>query len=446
MGELGIGVSVMSIANEILTIRIAVETFLKDRHKYKSIYVKEKLLWKETLIIFLDLELWRKLWGISDKTPIELYQRLWGNEGAKEIHDTMESTFLYASDIRHDFQLKYKRKVSGDVESNGNIETSSLSDPASSKLHLRKPRKGLSMGRRVRLALFESPIFEDRLEIMKRYMFQLKELAEKYYHIKWDLDEGDIKESIQETASQHYLIELAKKWKSQSQQLAGQFQTALGGDLTWQIDSAYGGASSDRLRTIIERSSSEEQHLFLQHQRDTWGRILNFRTPRANLSAIDSVQRLTLDKILMSLPDQGDFASHKYFLSNESEDFIQLQLVATSGKVQQDSTVLSYTLRSDRPIVLRQSLHESFSRQQRIKLAYELSEAVLIFLKTERFSGLCRCMIIRSSPRLESSDDSCSYWYHLNHPSLCPESSTGSTLRRLGQLLADIATGKPSDD
>jgi hypothetical protein len=105
-----------------------------------------------------------------------------------------------------------------------------------------------------------------------------------------------------------------------------------------------------------------------------------------------------------------------------------------------------------------QSLHGDFAKRDRIKLAYELAESAMVFLKTNWYSRLCSCTIQQVC--IDEATEEYEYCLRMSEiRHLAPESGEMQSTRqwcreelldmhvpRLGILLVEIALGSVISD
>jgi hypothetical protein len=119
-----------------------------------------------------------------------------------------------------------------------------------------------------------------------------------------------------------------------------------------------------------------------------------------------------------------------------------------------DPEILRVLFSSSQPEDFVNSLHGDFSRRDRIKLAYELAESTLIFMKTTWYSQLCSCAVHRIC--IDEVEEEYEYYFRINNTchfepgtgetrstkQWCEEKLIHMHIYRLGVLLVEIALGK----
>ena len=463
MAELSIVGFMTGSLGFIITLRTAIERLVHDADSYRNeanslIPVSGDL---DTLSI--QLKIWQNFWHIHDGTPNSVFPAYWGEFGSKQIKKLLSHVHQELAKAQTEFLEKYghdlhdllRRDMGGAAGRTVYVEAE---DTESLMKLIQSFVRGRSRLQRLNTTLFTGSIFRKHVKGLKSSVDLLEDLAKKrfiehecaYRESKWE-------DRAEYTATRTHLTYLADHSATTSQAL----RELLGGSEDHNIDFyLHYGASLDQRQSILFESARERHipyYFGVSPRRSSQGLLAlgiqcqEARRPSSsNISWHQSLQNAleTLSQNEDDLPQ--DLQTHVRLAENRpgftiSKRHLPLQSLENLRK-------FMISARSD----FDKQLHGEFSRSERTRLAYELAEWALLFLRTEWFSEICSCCI----NRLESTDLKTVFSVRINrlHSSDHVDSETGQPcsrtqwceeelqsmhIRRLGVLLTEIAIGRP---
>lgn len=415
----------------IVTVRNAIERLLSDIDAFK---IQDEIL--EPLkgrlnLLTIHLKTWQTFWNISVRTPSDLGRAYWGEYGSNQIGKLLSHVHTQSGRVKDEFESKY-----GKTHITGTIRL-----------------------QRLKTALFTGPIFYKHLESLEVSVKLLQDISEKYFiENVCECKEAGWRDNVEYTKTKIHLINLAYESSFASQALYDLVQHSKDYNVAFNLD--HGTSSTQRQAKILEFATdcpmsynlcvsprnlegSEGKVYTLQMQHREAG-VLPFSNTVWGGNLRHALQRLyrdgnSSDVFVRISENTPGFAVSRYHLPRQDLTNLRTFMIST---------------KSD----FAQNLHGEFSRPERIKLAYELAECALLFLRTELFFELCSCCIYR----LESDDLKTIFTVRVSRLDLADhfDSETGQPCRqrqwceeqllsmhiRLGVLLTEIAIGSPIVD
>lgn len=459
MAELAIVSFVGGSLSLIVTMRNAIERLLGDIDVFKTQNGILIPLSGKLNLLSIHLKIWQTFWNIYDGTPATLLSSYWGELGSGEIRKILSYVQIQLVKVNAEFESKYGH-VSNDIWPR---ETFSSSQRALSRVEeiesLRSLTQRFTHGRspfqRVSTALFTGSIFHKHLESLEDTVKLLQDIAEKRFveHVcackplEW---EGH----VEYTAARDHLTYLADRSSVASQALQDLIKDTEDHNVDFCLDH---GTSPDQRQTKIFGSAREchiSYNLCVSPRHQLSEKCsLRIQCREAKMSSISNIQwDQNLKHALQKLYSSEDTSNNLYVrIAENTPGFI----VSGHYLPQQEFENLRTFMVSTKSDFAR-NLHGRFSRPERTRLAYELAECALLFLKTEWFSELCSCCIFR----LESADLKTIFTVRVNRlihsdhvdpetgqschlTQWCEEELLRMHIRRLGVLLAEIAIGSP---
>lgn len=459
MAELSIVGFVLGSLSFGVTLRNGIERVLQDVDAYKAQMEILVPLSSRLALVSIHLESWRVFWHIYDGTPSELFSSYWGPNGSEEIRRLLSLAFNQFEKVDAEFKSKYGHQTRGRfVQWNPNQTSYDKARDGdlleNLTLSLTRERSRL---RRMNTALFTGPIFQRHLEILEKSISLLHELSEKrFIENVGTYDDKEWKSRVEHTATRSYLIDLAEKSTRASQALGDMVKTSDEHNIDFYLD--HGANPDQRQEAIIEsaRNSYIPYNFSVSPRQGASGVTgLKIQCQEATQSPVaDVAWNKNLSHALQELSCNGDPPDgfRTYIRTAEDAPGFLMSSHLCHEQVYENlrTFMMSKKTQHDR------CLHGEFSRTERTKLAYELVECALLFLRTGWFSKLCSCSIYR----LESNDLKPAHTVrirrldHSDHvdaesgqPCLqatwCEQELVDMHIRRLGVLLVEIAVGSP---
>ena len=375
---------------------------------------------------------------------LQLFISYWGEHGSKAVEDLLLHVHRGSKAIEAEFCSKYGSALDR------------LSPPG--------PNTGAAreMGclKKLNTALFTGPVFEKHLKMAEDFVKLLLETSEKYFiENVCGYREAEWQGRVDRTAARVHLTQLADHSSAVSEAFQNIVENATDHHVDYYLD--HGATPDERKEKIFD---------FAREQRLPYNISI---TPRR------SVPRLSPFGLQCSEVDQApppSFSWHhslQHALSTLREDQGNANSISayiraaadTPGFVIKKSHLPDQECENLRTFMITKKvdfgrqLHGEFTKSERTKVAYELAECALLFLRTRWFSRICSCCIYRG----ESTSLKTAYTFRINrlHHSdhidpetgipcdftqWCEEELLDMHIRRLGVLLTEIAVGSPVYD
>ncbi|KAI4236431.1 MAG: hypothetical protein L6R40_006141 [Gallowayella cf. fulva] len=455
MAELSIVGFVLGSLSFGVTLRNGIERVLQDVDAYKAQIEVLVPLSSRLAVQSIHLESWRLFWRIDDGTPLELFSSYWGASGSEQIRRLLSLAYNQFENVNTEFESKYGHQTRDRIPNQGThnkeTERESLENLTQSLTRSR------SRWRRVNTALFTGPIFQRHLEILEKSISLLHELSEKrFVENVCAYKDKDWKSHVEHTATRSYLIHLADQSTRASQALGALVETSGDHNIDFHLD--HGAYPDQRQQVIIEsaRKCYIPYYFSVSPRQGTLGISgLKIQCQEATHSSFSDVawdQNLphALRKLCHSGNHPDGVSSYIRTAENAPGFIISSHQCPEHGSENLRTFMISNKSQHDR------RLQGEFTKTERTKLAYELVECALLFLRTEWFSKLCSCSIYR----LESNDLKPVHTvrmrrlHHSDHVDVesgkpcsqtiwCEQELVNMHIRRLGVLLVEIAVGAP---
>ncbi|KAL8724606.1 MAG: hypothetical protein Q9166_007853 [cf. Caloplaca sp. 2 TL-2023] len=459
MAELSIVGFVLGSLSFCVTLRNGIERVLQDVDAYKAQIEILVPLSSKIAVLSIHLESWRSFWHIHDGTPSELFSSYWGPNGSEEIRRLLSLAYIQFEKVDAEFELKYGPRTRDRI-AQGTLNQGTHNKENDRELLedlTQSLTRGKSRLRRVNTALFTGPVFQRHLETLEESISLLHELSEeRFVENVCAYNDKDWKCHVERTATRSHLIHLADHSTMASQALGDLVETSDDHNIDFYLD--HGAHPDQRQQVIIE---SARNHYI----------PYNFSvSPRQGTLGVSGLKIQCQEATRLSIPDVAwdqnlPHALRKLCCNEDPPDgfctYIRTAentpgFIVTSHQCPEH---VSENLRTF--MISNKSQHErrlqgEFSRTERTKLAYELVECALLFLKTEWFSNICSCSIYRlesndlkpvHTVRIRRLDHSDHVDTESGQPCLqtiwCEQELVNMHIRRLGVLLVEIAVGSP---
>ncbi|KAI4125119.1 MAG: hypothetical protein LQ338_004447 [Usnochroma carphineum] len=458
MAELSIVGFVLGSLSFVVTVRNGIERVLQDADAYKAQIEILVPLSSKLEILSIHLNIWQSFWWINDGTPEELFSSYWGDTGSAEIRRLLAHVHKSFEKVNVEFESKYGHVLPDRTarEPPNRRAYSKENDLESLESLTQFHARRMSRLQRFNIALFTGSLFHKHLESIERSINLLQELSEKRFveYVCAYRDE-DWKSHVEYTAARSHLTLLADRSAIASQALQDLVEASEDHNVDFCLD--HGAHPDQRQQKIIEFARECcIPYNFCVSPRHASGmprlRVQCRETTRSVLSDVAWDQ--TLRHALRKLCHDENTSNGCCTYVKTAEDAPGFVLTSYHFPEHGLENLRTFMI-SNRSEYARR-LQGEFSRTERTRLAYELAECALLFLRTEWFSGLCSCSIYR----LESADlkpvhtvrvNRLSHSDHVDSESgepchqtqWCEQELLNMHIRRLGVLLVEIAIGTP---
>ena len=268
----------------------------------------------------------------------------------------------------------------------------------------------------------------------------------------------ELEDNVETNASRCHLVQLANQYSHVSQALRDLSRNSVDHSVDFCLD--LGAPPDERHKKIGEFARAHDFPYYVHiSQWQAWVEIetsgvicreakivpvANIKWNQSLSAALSELRSSEKDSegisALVRIANMRGFVMTKYNLREQAKTSLRTFMASTKTKYGEE-------------------LHGEFSRPDRIRIAFELAECALFFLKTECFIELCSCCIYR----LEDADLETSFTVRLSElrstdhvdpesgepcqlKKWCEEELWGMHIRRLGVLLIEIAIGSPIYD
>jgi hypothetical protein len=424
-------------------------------------------------MLFAGITRWKTFWRVSDGMPLALFDSYWGPDGRQDILRLLALLKDKAATLYDEFSSKY---------GSGMIERATL--PAVGALAYNEVRETnilrafqmryegeVNVFRRTRKALFQWPQFEKHLKTLEDWLELLHDSSIRYFTSYNSFDEdSEWRRHVDVVSTRLILTRVADRYSLASATLEKMLQDAGGHAVDLYLDHRIDPADPASRMEIFSHAVREDSNSFqynfcLFSVRDPSNVLVDFScrlapvqstTTAANIGRqYQSFSAATRD--LLTPTNLQPCASFRLQASDDVPAFILEKLAERSGVVEDDLHVQCLrTFMAGNKMDYGEELHGPFKSEERWRLAYELAEWALFFLKTNWFSKLCSCSVYRMETatlrtrfltrigRIDHVDTTTGdlgsgrQW--------CEEEIKDMHIRRLGVLLVEIALGFPVPD
>lgn len=378
-----VGITISAIGL-LFTVRNGIDLILRDKDKVADIV--EDLLGAQAQISLLEdrLIIWKRFWSIYDGIPFGHFITLWGRLGADEIHNLLASTEHLSRAMSEDFESKYgARRI--DALSH-QIKGISESDRLTMiRKIIASYKKEFKLGKRIRLALFYSPTFQRHLDALKSRIDDLDALSTSSFQINhpYAYDE----QASKALGLQTVLTELRDKAAKSTVKIIDccrRRELPENMAIDFLFDLAYKSESKLRYESLHHRATQAGYPYYLRIVNDTG--LTDGNHEILLKSELDFENRFK--KLLARLGETK--AESRCPIPGSKNSPRQYNRLAPLQKSESLKWILS-----ESPLKLGDSDYHSFSRAERYKVAYELSELALILLASSQLRDLCICGVQR---------------------------------------------------
>lgn len=445
-----VGLSI-GVVGFVSTLRNGAQLILNDHDSFKAFGQELVPLVCEIALLTNRLDIWRRQWKISDGAPASLPKRYWGLHGGERVLELLALVRRGCRLIEDEFDRTYGRRVCQlEALSDKESRPTAISDEEDDETlehNISNYREHFGVLGKTTRALFQGPLFRKHLDALERTVATLERYSNDEFARVWDYDANEARKHIDSFGTHFLLSKLAIDTVSASEDLLGLLESV--GELQFDFQIAPGnGATGDRWdNTLAMRSGLGSIPYHLQacsYPMTAQGlNIVVEKDPKSRRSREYS----TFEKAIEDW--NGENETKLVVQAENSEARFSMQLERFDG---QSRKPLREFLLSVVPKDLSKSLHGDFSKRDRIKLAYELAESALVFMKTHWYARLCSCAVQQVC--VDESQEEHRYLIRMNKvshldpegedvktPKWCEQELVKNHIHRIGILLVEVALG-----
>ncbi len=462
MAEVSIVGFVFGSLGFIVTIRNAVERLILDADAFRI--QTEILIPLSGRLDLLSIHLkgWQSFWHIYDGTPIEIFGSYWGDRGSKEIRKLLSYVHSQFEKVEAEFVSKYGHVLDDPSRREIGPTSSSVAYSKDEEQELLKIRtqsyaQKKKCTQRFNTALFTGSTFHKHLDNLEVSVKLLQDISQaRFVEYVCAYSEAEWKDRVEFTAARGHLTNLAGHSSITSEILRNLVENSENHNIDFYLD--HGASAEQRQRQVFKFArESNIPYYFCISSRYLSSEVSTLRikcqktekSSSSNISWNPSLQHV-LQKLCCT--ENTSAVLSAYFRTAEDAPGFVVSRCHLPQQISENLRSFMVSTQSD----FAENLHGEFSRAERTRLAYELAECALLFLRTEWFSELCSCCIFR----LENNDMRACFTVRVNRLShvdhvdpqtgkpcrqtqWCEEELRKMHIRRLGVLLTEIAIGSP---
>lgn len=445
---------VLGSVSFLTTVRSGVTLILNDRDAFRRFGEDLVPLLCEVTSLSRRIERWRKFWKIHDGVPRGLPRVYWGMQGEQRMLALLARTESTCQKIKVEFETRYgKARYEAKTKPGSLSEQELLSSEANEARlhnHTRRWKRRFGIGGHTSNALLQGPLFRKHLDDLGNYVSRLEGDAIVEFIQEWDCDENDARNYAAGVGTKFLLTRLATNSARTTEALLELLSPINNCRVDFQVDNWHQVVAEYRAEALASRAGHGSFPYYFRFHKtapapDVLKLAIDAVTPRNEQSLPSSFEHGVLawdhnpQNAVMYMRPESRRATFK--------------VTQVEGNVQ-DPEILRVLFSSSQPEDFVNSLHSDFSRRDRIKLAYELAESVLIFMKTTWYSQLCSCAVHRIC--IDEVEEEYEYYFRINNTchfepgtgeirstkQWCEEELIHMHIYRLGVLLVEIALGK----
>ena len=439
----------------LATVRNGISLILNDYDNFKQFGEDLVPLLCEVSDLSNRIEIWSRFWRLHDGSPECLLSTYWGIQGGQRMWAFKISVDVACQRILDEFKSKYGKIVYSneahlrkDGTANNSAQLSSAASGERLERHIQHYKERFGGGARLSNSLLRGPLFRKHLDALASKVKRLEENAITEFTREWECDASEARKHAVDIGTHFVLSRLATTSVKASEALLELLSTIATLGVDYQVNLGYGIPTDRRANVLAERAGRGVFPYHLQVSRQS----------------TESALKVTAEK---TMPDKHDecFSNFEqgilHWTSPAQGDLLYMRPESRKGtfvvKGREGWTRNSRPLRSlfsvTKPEDFLQSLHGDFAKRDRIKLAYELAESAMVFLKTNWYSRLCSCTVQRAC--IDEAKEEYEYCLrmsdirHLDPESgemqstrqWCEEELLNMHIQRLGILLVEITLG-----
>jgi hypothetical protein len=438
----------------LTTVRNGITLILNDRDSFRRFGKDLVPLLCEVTALSRRIERWRKLWKIHDSVPWGLIRVYWGVQGGQRMLALLARTELTCTEIEKEFESRYgEARYEAETKPGVLSEQELLSCAASEARldnHTRRWRRRFGVRGHISNALLQGPLFRKHLDFLGSCVSRLEGDAILEFIQEWDCDENEAKNYASGVGTKFLLMRLATNSASTTEALLELLSPVNNFGVDFQVNNWHQVVAGCRAEALASCAGQGSFPYYFRIRRTA-------SAPDVLKLAIDAVTSRNEHGLLSNFEhivlawDPNPQNAVMYMRPESRRATFKVTQVEESV---QDPEILRVLFSSGQPEDFVKSLHGDFSRRDRIKLAYELAESVLIFMKTTWYSQLCSCAVHRIC--IDEVEEEYEYYFRINNAchfepgtgeirstkQWCEEELVHMHIYRLGVLLVEIALGK----
>jgi hypothetical protein len=438
----------------LTTVRNGVTLILNDRDSFGRFGNDLVPLLCEVTSLSRRIERWRKLWKIHDGAPWELIRVYWGVQGGQRMLALLARTELTCREIEKEFEsrygeARYEAETGPGVLSEQEL-LSSEANEARLDNHTRRWKRKFGVGGHTSNALLQGPLFRKHLDFLGNCVSRLEGDAILEFIQEWDCDENKAKNYATRVGTKFLLTRLATNSARTTEALLELLSPVNNFGVDFQVGNWHQAVAEYRDEALASCAGRGSFAYYFRIRRTA-------PTPDVLKLTIDAVTSRNEQSLLSSFEHGvlawGPNPQNAVMYMRPESHRATFKVTQVEGSVQ-DPEILRVLFSSSQSEDFMNSLHSDFSRRDRIKLAYELAESVLIFMKTTWYSQLCSCAVHRIC--IDEVEEEYEYYFRINNTrhfepgtgeigptkQWCEEELIHMHIYRLGVLLVEIALGK----
>lgn len=414
---------------------------------------------------------WKKFWRVYDGMPLALLDSYWGPDRRQDILRLLAQLHGKGAELYHEFCSRYRKGASDKIEhATPHSVEARVYDEEQEMEGLRAfqkmYKKDVNIFQRAGRALYQWPQFEKFLKVSEEWLELLQESSMKYFisYNSWD-GEPEWEKRVDVVSTRIILTRVADRYSLTSATLRETLHDTGGHAVDLYLDHRIEPASRMEIfsHAVREDSNSFQYNFCLLSDQDPNNVLVDFScklaSERSGTAATIGRQHQsfrTATRDLLNPTSLGPYTSFRLQAREDVPAFV-LERLGERSRVEGDLRIQCLrTFMAIHKVDYEEELHGPFKLEERWRLAYELAEWALFFLKTKWFSKLCSCCVYRMETtnlrttfrarvgRVDHIDTSTGDVE--NGRQWCEEEITNMHIRRLGVLLIEIALGFPVPD
>ncbi|OQV10668.1 hypothetical protein CLAIMM_14635 [Cladophialophora immunda] len=469
---LSIATAITGFIGFVVLVKNLISTILNDADAVRN--DTDGLVAAEIRLIILSsrMENWKEFWRIRDGMPLELYDSYWSPDGRQKILQLLNLLHGKGADLHREFESEYRK---GGDRRTGRVDQRSAEASAYDEQQEMERlqafqsmyRSKVNLIRRVGRALYKWPRFGKSLELSEKWLDLLLDASTEFFKVNNSLDdESEWKERVDIVSTSFILTRVADRYSHASSILGATLLGIESHAIDLYLDHRTDPARRMEILSLAaqENSNSFQYNFCLLSVLGSDDIPIDFscKIPSENQEAVPTIgrqQHQSFDAVICDLtrpPNRGHNMSFWFQARQGVPAFVLERLEGRSGVGDDLQIQCLRTFMAIHKVNYEEELHGPFKSEERWRLAYELAEWALLFLKTNWFSKLCSCCVYRT----ETADLRTTFRARFgkvphidvdigdvgNTRQWCEEEIRNMHIRRLGVLLVEIALGFPVPD
>lgn len=448
----------------VVTVRNSISTILDDVDAIKTDVQSLVPTAIRLTIILQRVQIWRKLWKVHDGMPLELFVSYWGSDGQEYILLLLRQLLTNSEALYIGFDSKYNKK-GGRNRADELVQQPALTlyDEKNEIANLERFHRihNDNMIRKTKNALFTRPLFEKHLKALEQSLKLLQESSETYFIYYAGDSKEDGWEELRNRFSSNMILTHVANCSSAVSKILQEMVEDIG---DYALDLYLNHRTEPARRMEILEEAVRKNALRYEFSVSCWQKpgeaYADFSCEVApievetQLSTEQTYENFsTVADKLIDRENSGTSTSFRLHKHNYDSSFIVQKLSDSISKKTGSDIQCLRSFMAAHKTDFERTLHGPFKKEERHRLAYELAEWALFFLKTNWFTELCSCCVYRLETndlrttfrtRVANVEHKCTDTGDIaNLRQWCQEELTNMHILRLGILLVEIALGSP---